>query len=73
MAETIDVREMLCAQALAQVSSVMRRVDAGALIDVVCNAEDVREDLLAWADAQGHEVLEVVQRSREILIRVRKP
>ena len=72
MTETIDVRDMLCAQALAQVSSVMRRVEDGALVEVVCNTIDVRDDLLAWANTQGQELVEPVANSEDIVIHLRK-
>ena len=52
----VDVRDMLCAQALAVVSNAMARVRAGQAIEVLTNAEDVRHDLLAWANQRGYPV-----------------
>lgn len=45
----LDVRDMLCAQALAQAAGAMARVPRGAALRVLYNAEDVRRDLIAWA------------------------
>ena len=72
MSATIDVRDMLCAQALAQVSSVMRRVEAGALVEVICNTVDVRDDLLTWAKTQGHAIVEPVSQGPDIVMQLRK-
>ena len=56
---TADVRDMLCAQALAHVDRAMRRLAPGETLDVVGNGLDVQADLLAWATGLGHEVAEV--------------
>lgn len=50
---TVDVREMLCAQALAIVSAAMDRVPPGAALAIRYSAEDVKQDLRIWADARG--------------------
>ena len=51
---TVDVREMLCAQALAQVARAMDHLAPGQALAVRYNADDVRRDLLAWAADRGH-------------------
>ena len=57
-AATVDVRDMVCAQALALVGAAVRRLHVGQAVDVVYNAADVRRDLLAWAAERGHGVVE---------------
>ena len=54
----LDVRDMMCAQALALVAEAVRRAAAGASIEVRYNAEDVRRDLEVWAKERGHGVRE---------------
>ena len=54
----IDVREMLCAQALAVVARAMERLHGAELADVLYNAQDVRRDLLIWAQDRGYTVEE---------------
>ncbi len=51
----VDVRDMLCAQALAVVSGAVKRSVSGQSVDVCLNSADVRQDLLAWAQSLGHE------------------
>ena len=51
---TVDVRDMLCAQALALVAQAMERLAVGDALSIAHNAEDVKRDLLVWAAHQGH-------------------
>lgn len=54
---TVDVRDMLCAQALALVAQAADRLRTGEELRVAYNTEDVRRDLLAWG-RQGHHVVQ---------------
>ena len=49
----IDVRDMVCAQALAILSQAVTPVRAGQTIDVLLNTEDVHHDIAAWTQHQG--------------------
>ena len=51
---TVDVREMLCAQALALVAQALAAYPPGAPVRVRYSAEDVRRDLVAWAAERGY-------------------
>ncbi|GEM_PF-5027447 len=51
---SIDVRDMLCAQALAVVSDALARVAVGASMEVRFNSADVQRDLEIWARDRGH-------------------
>ena len=53
-AQAVDVRDMLCAQALAVVARAMKPLRAGDALEVRYNAQDVKHDLLVWAKARGH-------------------
>jgi len=55
----VDVRDMLCAQALAVVAQAMERLQRAQPLEVCYNAEDVRRDLLVWAQDRGYPVREV--------------
>ena len=52
--EELDVRDMLCAQALAQAAQAMARVPRGAALRLIYNTEDVRRDVVAWARERGY-------------------
>ena len=53
-AATADVRDMLCAQALAVVAQALGRLPAGGVLEVRYNAPDVKRDLFAWGRDRGH-------------------
>ena len=53
---TVDVRDMLCAQALAVVARAVAALEIGQAAGVRYNAEDVRQDLVSWACELGHPV-----------------
>ncbi len=48
-AAVIDVRDMMCAQALAAVAQAVGRLEDGAALVILYNAADVKHDLLVWA------------------------
>ena len=49
----IDVRDMVCAQALARLARAARLISAGDAVDVLWNAEDVNRDARVWALTHG--------------------
>ena len=51
---TVDVRDMLCAQALAVVAQAIDQVQAHDALDVLYNTDDVKRDLLIWVRDRGH-------------------
>jgi len=53
---TVDVRDMACAQALALVAQAMRRLPASQALEVRYTTEDVKRDLLAWANDRGYPI-----------------
>ena len=57
-AASVDVRDMLCAQALAIVAQAVERLKLGEHLELLYNAEDVKHDLLVWAKDRGHVVHE---------------
>ena len=57
VAHTVDVRDMQCAQALATAAQAMQGLARGAILELICNAEDVRRDLVAWVTHVRHRLL----------------
>ena len=52
----VDVRDMLCAQALALVARSAKQLSAGRALVIRYNAADVKRDLLVWARDRGHRI-----------------
>ena len=57
-APLVDVSDMLCAQALARVAQALAQVGPGEALTVRYNTQDVKQDLLIWADGLRHRVSE---------------
>jgi TusA-related sulfurtransferase len=65
----VDVRDMLCAQALAMVARVAGRGVSGEALEVAFNTEDVLRDLFAWARDRGYAVVTVNAETLRVLLR----
>lgn len=53
----VDVRDMLCAQALAAVAQALAPLQPGDAVEIRHNAEDVKRDLLVFAKDRSHAAL----------------
>ena len=53
----VDVRDMLCAQALALVAGAAKRLQPGQALEIRFNRADVEHDLLAWVAERGWRLL----------------
>ena len=71
-AKTVDVRGMQCAQALAQASQAMRQLDRGEVLELICNASDVRDDLMTWAKELSHELVSTHVRNKDTWLQIRR-
>lgn len=58
-ATTVDVRDMVCAQALAVVAKALARLPSGAPATLLYGTDDVRRDLLAWVAGRGYAAAEI--------------
>ena len=56
MMTTVDVRQMLCAQALALVAKAAARLQPDHVLKVLYDTEDVKRDVLMWAQDRGYAV-----------------
>ena len=64
--QTVDVRDMLCAQALAVVAKAMTPLPPGAWAKVRYSTEDVRRDLVVWATERGYGIRETADASVQL-------
>lgn len=71
-AATVDVRDMSCAQALAQAGRALKPLVVGQALDIVCNAPDVKDDLSIWARELGHAVLASTTHGDDTTVHIRK-
>ena len=67
LSTTVDVRDMVCAQALAVVAQALGRLPAGGVLEVRSNAPDVTRDLLAWGRDRGHAIRETTATTLHVI------
>ena len=51
---TVDVRQMLCAQALALIAKAAAQLQPGQRLEIAYDADDVKRDALVWAQDRGY-------------------
>ena len=68
----IDVRDMLCAQAIMVTTKAATPLAPGTVFDVVCNAADVQQDLLLWAKEVAFAVLDVAEHEDAIRLTLKR-
>ena len=68
----VDVRDMQCAQALAQAGVAMKGLVPGAMLELICNAEDVQHDLLVWAKELHYPVVASEVRDGDTWLTIQK-
>ena len=68
----VNVQDMQCAQALAQVNLAMKRLEPGFTATVICDRDDVVRDLLAWAKELRHAVAQTAAQDGITRITLRK-
>ena len=56
IARSVDVRNMLCAQALMLIMHACKELAPGNTLEVRYNKRNVRRDLVAWAEVMEHEI-----------------
>ena len=67
----LDARNLLCPLPVIRTQDAVKNLAPGAILRVHCTDPGAVNDLPAWCRINGHEVLEVKQRGREITITVR--
>ena len=68
----VDARDMTCAQALVQTDRAMRKTAVGSTLEILCNAIDVRDDLVIWARELGYALLTVDAQGGDISLKIRR-
>ena len=58
----LDVKDLLCAQALMVVMKGIKEVESGGTLEITFNSDDVQRDLVTWATELGHDVVSVDDR-----------
>jgi TusA-related sulfurtransferase len=69
---TLDVRDMLCAQALALTDRTIKALPAGGVLALRCNSQDVVRDVQVWAADRGHTVLSTESLDEQVVVTLQR-
>lgn len=68
---TLNARNLLCPLPVIRTQNLIKTLAPGAEVEVICTDPGAAQDVPAWCRINGHEVLEIAQQDREILIRIK--
>ncbi|MBT6328091.1 MAG: sulfurtransferase TusA family protein, partial [Candidatus Thioglobus sp.] len=72
MKHIIDAKRLLCPMPVIRLGEIINTVDKGDLIEMLATDPGVLHDIPAWCKVHGHKVLEITQKSDEIILLVEK-
>ncbi|AGC46031.1 hypothetical protein MYSTI_04739 [Myxococcus stipitatus DSM 14675] len=70
--ERVDTSGAFCPMPILEIAKVMRRLSAGALVELISTDRGLEADLPAWCDATGHELVRLERRGTSYVGFVRK-
>lgn len=72
MKHTIDTKRLLCPMPVIRLGEKINQIDVGDTIEMIATDPGVLHDIPAWCKVHGHQVLEVDQKTDEIILLVEK-
>ena len=72
MKHTIDAKRLLCPMPVIRLGEKIDHIDVGDKIEMIATDPGVLHDIPAWCKVHGHQVLEVEQKTDEIILLVEK-
>lgn len=68
---TLDARNLLCPMPVIRTQNMISGLAEGDVLMVTCTDPGVKNDIPAWCRINGHEVLQIDEQGREIVVRIR--
>jgi TusA-related sulfurtransferase len=72
MKHNIDVKRLLCPMPVIRLGEMIDKIDSGDLIEMVATDPGVLHDIPAWCKVHGHKVIEISEKTDEIILLVEK-
>ncbi len=69
--ESLDVRGLLCPLPVIRTQDRVRKLPAGALLEVLATDPGTLQDIPAWCRVHGHELLAAESTGEEVVYRFR--
>lgn len=67
---TLDARNLLCPLPVIRTQTAVAGLHPGQTLVVRCSDPGVRYDIPAWCRVHGHDVLDILERDDEIIVRI---
>ncbi len=68
----VDARNLLCPMPIMRTEAAMRKLATGATLEVRATDPGMEHDLAAWCEINGHRLIEIKRRGRELIGLVEK-
>lgn len=72
MKHTIDAKRLLCPMPVIRLGEMINTIDKGDLIEMIATDPGVLHDIPAWCKVHGHKVVEIHEKTDEIILLVEK-
>ncbi|ADJ27429.1 sulfurtransferase TusA family protein [Nitrosococcus watsonii] len=66
----LDVRHLLCPLPVIRTQQTVKELISGDVLEVISTDPGALNDIPAWCRVNGHRVLEVTERGREVVVRL---
>lgn len=66
----LDARNLLCPLPVIKVQNLVKTLEPGDTVEVVCTDPGALQDIPSWCRMYGHVVLDTQHRGREVIIRL---
>lgn len=65
---TLDARGLLCPMPVIRTQNRVAELQPGDRLEIICTDQGVKNDIPAWCRINGHQVDEIREQDREIVI-----
>jgi Predicted redox protein, regulator of disulfide bond formation len=72
MKHTIDAKRLLCPMPVIRLGEMINTIDKGDLIEMIATDPGVLHDIPAWCKVHSHKVVEIHEKTNEIILLVEK-
>lgn len=70
--QSLDCTGLYCPMPIYEAANKIEQLKPGEVLEVVADDKGIRQDMLAWCKATGHEFLGVEEEGNEIKVYVKK-
>ncbi len=68
---TLDARRLLCPMPVIKTQNAIKELSVGDTLEVTSTDPGVKQDIPTWCRINGHEVVTIEEKEREIIIKIK--